>query len=382
MSRPIVFILILLLASCKSDKASTNESETKSTLELSYAKGFQVAHFDGYSELIITTPWPGASRSFTYALVKNSTAKEKLDQTLYDGIITIPIKSIVVTSTTHLPALELLEESGSLVGFPGCDYISSPSIRNYIEQGFIKELGQNEALNTEVVLTLDPDILIGFGIDGVNKAFETISNGGIPIIYNGDWAEGSPLAKAEWLKFFGVLFDKEREADQLFSKIESDYLEAKNIAEKATSIPTVLSGAMHKDIWYLPQGTSPEGQFLRDANVNYLWKDSSGSGSHALSFESVFVTAQNADIWINPSYFTSYEQLKSNSELYTKFKAFRTKSIYSMSLTKGETGGVLYYELGSARPDLVLKDIIKICHPNLLEDYQTTFFKPLQYGSD
>lgn len=377
MKRLIVLILVLFFVSCKSDKVSNTKPVASSELILNYAKGFKVTHFNNYSELTITTPWPNASRSFTYALIKNTTATEKLDKALYDGIITIPVKTVVVTSTTHIPGLELLEESNSLVGFPGCDYISSPLIRNHIDQGLIKELGQNEALNTEVILTLDPDVLIGFGIDGVNKAFETISNGGIPIIYNGDWAEDSPLAKAEWLKFFGVLFDKEAKASQLFSKIESNYLEAKDIAKNATSIPTVLSGAMHKDIWYLPQGTSPEGQFLKDANVNYLWKDSTGNGSLALSFETVFVTAQNADIWINPSYFTSYDQLKSNNELYTKFKAFETKSIYSMSLTKGDTGGVLYYELGSARPDLVLKDIIKICHPNLLEDYQTTFFKPL-----
>ena len=382
MARPLYILIALLVISCQKKKDSEIDIKEVSKLELSHAKGFSVTHFETYSELTISSPWPNSSKTFKYALIKDQKDKAKIDPNSYDGILQIPIENLVVTSTTHIPSLELLNEVSSLVGFPGCDYISSPVMRNRIDQGFVKELGQNEGLNTEVVLTLEPDLLVGFGIDGVSKTFETLSNSGIPIIYNGDWAETSPLAKAEWIKFFGVLFGKELKAGEVFSQIESDYLEAKLLAKKATKTPSVLSGAMHKDVWYLPHGTSPEGQFLRDANVNYLWKESSGSGSLALSFESVFVKAKDADIWINPSYYTSYSQLESNNKLYTEFKAYGTKSIYNMSLTKGETGGVLYYELGTARPDLVLKDIIKICHPSLMKDYQTTFFKPLLNGED
>ena len=226
-------------------------------------------------------------------------------------------------------------------------------------------------------MALNPDVVIGFGVDGVNKTFETIKKSGIPVIYNGDWVESSALAKAEWIKFFGVLFNKEKEADSIFNSIESDYLEAKKIAANAKKQPTVLSGAMHKDVWYLPNSSSPEAQFLKDANVNYLWSDTSGNGSLALSFEVVLEKAQHADIWLSPSYFSSYEQLEEASELYTNFDAFNNKSIYSFVNTTGATGGVLYYELGTARPDLVLKDLIKICHPDLLEHYTPHFFKPL-----
>ena len=135
---------------------------------------------------------------------------------------------------------------------------------------------------------------------------------------------------------------------------------------------------MHKDIWYLPNGTSTEAQFLDDANVNYLWKDSSGTGSLALNFEIVYDKAKDADIWMSPSYYKSYDALKKANQHYSKFKTYNNKNIYSFNSTLGETGGVLYYELGIARPDLVLKDIIKICHPELLQDYKTFFFKPLE----
>src|SRR5690606_24182235 len=132
--------------------------------------------------------------------------------------------------------------------------------------------------------------------------------------------------------------------------------------------PTVLSGAMHKDIWYLPSGTSPEAQLLKDANANYLWSETTDKGSLSLNFEVVFDKAKDADIWISPSYYSSLEAIQKANAHYTKFKAFQSKNVYSFVNTTGETGGVLYFETGMARPDLVLKDLIKICHPELLKD--------------
>ena len=214
-------------------------------------------------------------------------------------------------------------------------------------------------------------------MQGVNKTFENIKKANIPVVYNGDWVESSPLAKAEWIKFFGVLFNKEKEADSIFNSIENEYLKARELASKITQKPTILSGAMHKDIWYLPNGNSTEAQFLSDANVNYLWSETTGTGSLALNFETVFNKAKNADIWLSPSNYPSLEALKRANSHYSKFEAFKTKRVYSFNNTSGKTGGVLYYELGTARPDLVLKDIIKICHPELLKDYETYFFKPL-----
>ena len=135
---------------------------------------------------------------------------------------------------------------------------------------------------------------------------------------------------------------------------------------------------MHKDVWYLPNGTSPEAQILKDANANYLWQNTTGSGSLALSFEAVFEKGKAATLWLSPSYYSSMEAMKKANDHYTQFEAFKNKNIYSFVNTTGETGGVMYYELGTARPDLVLKDIIKICHPELLKNYETFFFKPLE----
>lgn len=379
MKKTLLFIVLIGFIACKQEtKSSLTADQNIVNYEFKYAKGLTISEHSDYKVLTIKDPWPKADKAYTYALIqRDKMAENKLNHEAFDGVIAIPIQNIVVTSTTHIPALELLEVEQTLVGFPGSDYVSSEKTRARIDNGNIRELGKNEGINTEVLLELKPDVVVGFGIDNSNKTFETVKKSGIPVIYNGDWVEGSPLAKAEWIKFFGVLYDKTTEADSIFRQIESDYLEAKQLAFKIENRPTVLSGAMHKDVWYLPNGTSPEAQILNDANVNYLWSNTTGIGSLALSFESVFEKAKDADLWFSPSYYSSFEALQKANEHYTKFSAFKNKSVFTFANTTGKTGGVLYYELGTTRPDLVLKDIIKICHPELLKNYKPYFFKPL-----
>ena len=381
MKKLIYIILFIGIISCKENRSTKTQTTISSSKKInnSFAKGFSVIKTDNHSILKISNPWPMAKKEYNYLLLtKEQALANNYNKDDYNGIITIPIKTIVVTSTTHIPALELLGVEQALVGFPGTDYVSSKKTRQLIDQGKIRELGKNENINTEVLLELKPDLVVGFGVDGVSKTFETIQKSGIPVLYNGDWVETSVLAKAEWVKFFGTLFNKEKKADSIFNTIKENYSDAKKLASQVNNRPTVLSGALHKDVWYLPSGTSPEAQFLRDANANYLWSETTANGSLALSFETVFKKAKDADLWISPSYYSSLKALESANTHYTQFKAFKNKNVYSFVNTTGKTGGVLYYELGTARPDLVLKDLIKICYPELLKEYTFTFFKPLK----
>lgn len=374
-------IFSICLINCKSEpKKQLKEVVEGKFIKINYAKGFTIKDFGTYKILQINAPWPNATENYRFALLKDGYDTDfwNLEKQSFDNVIEIPIKKIVVTSTTHIPALELLGAEKTLIGFPGTDYVSSEKTRNRIDNGLVRELGKNEGLNTEVLLKLQPDVVIGFGINGNNKSLEIIKKSGIPVIFNGDWVEDSPLAKAEWIKFFGALFNKEKEADSIFNTIEKDYLEAKKMAKNVKYKPTILSGAMHNDIWFLPNGTSTEAQLLKDANVNYLWNDTNGSGSLKLNFESVFVKARDADIWLSPSNYNSLEALKNGSTHHTIFKAFQNKNIYSFTNTTGKSGGVLYYELGMTRPDLILRDLIKICHPELLKNYDLYFFKRLE----
>lgn len=384
----LLWILIAVFFNCKNESKNLQSDNPlvtskleyqnlKNDIVFKYAKGLTIkGSYDKYV-ISIKSPWKNSQSDLVYELLDSTIANNDYIPKHLEAVLYSP-KRIVVTSTTHIPALELLGVENKLVGFPGTDYISSEKTRQRIVNGFVRELGKNESINTEVLLEIKPDVVIGFGVDGANKAFENIQKANIPVIYNGDWLEDSPLAKAEWIKFFGVLFNKEKEADSIFNSIESEYLKAKKLASKAQNKPTILSGAMHKDIWYLPNGSSTEAQFLKDANVNYIWQEASGTGSLALNFESVFDQAKNADIWLSPSNYSSLNALEKANSHYTRFEAFKTKQVYSFNNTTGNTGGVLYYELGTARPDLVLKDIIKICHPELLTGYQPYFFKLLE----
>jgi len=306
---------------CKHEPKKSAAHQTVGTpVSIKNAKGFSITNFDTYIILDIKTPWPNAAKQYRYLLIdKNQISKTPIIPEAYDGIITQPIEKIVVTSTTHIPALELLGVAETLVGFPGTDYISSENIRAHIDNGTIRELGKNESLNTEILLELNPDLVVGFGIDGNNGSLETIKKAGIPVVFNGDWVENSPLAKAEWIKFFGVLFNKEKVADSIFNAIEKDYLAVKKLAKNAKTKPTVLSGAMHSDIWYLPNGTSTEAQLLKDANVHYLWSDTKGSGSLKLNFESVYVTAKAADVWLSPSNYSSFHDCYFNSVFFCEY---------------------------------------------------------------
>ena len=375
----ILFIALLFLffISCKEqkdDKILTNHSKYSSSVK--YAKGFDIAYRDGYKVITVKNIWPGSEKEFRYALVKKGHPLEMPES--FDEIITIPINEIVVTSTTHIPSLEMLEVDTTLVGFPSLDYISSQKTRKRIDQGLIKELGKNEDLNTESLLDLNPDVIVGFAIDNHDKTLKTIKKTGIPLVYNGDWTESSPLAKAEWIKFFAAFYDKDTLANRLFSNIENEYLNAKKIAFNAKSKPTVLSGAMYKDIWYLPQGKSWAAQFIADANGDYLWKETKGTGSHSLSLESVLEKAEHAEIWIGPSYYTNLVQLKKAHAVYQYFDSFKNKKVYSFTNKVGETGGLIYFELAPNRPDIVLKDIIKILHPELLPNHKFYFFDQLK----
>ena len=373
-----ILLLFLTLTTCfqckKSDEKTKEKIENKN--QVHYAKGFSIVNYNGFSIVKVENPWPKANKNYTYILKeKNGIIPDSLKKFT---TVTVPIKSIVVTSTTHIPSLEMLNVEKTLVGFPNLDYISSEKVRALIDAKKIKELGSNQTLNTEVVLELQPNVIIGYGIDNTNTTLDNLQKNGLKVLLNGDWNEQTPLGKAEWIKFFGALYGKQKLANELFTKIEKDYLKTIEIVKNATYKPTILAGDMYEDKWYLPRGTSWGCQLLNQANGNYLWQETKGTGSLSLSFETVLEKAKQADIWITSGQFATLAEMTNSNPHYSQFKAFTTKNIYSFSGKKGKTGGILYYELAPNRPDIVLKDLVKIMHPNLLIGYKPFFFEKLK----
>jgi len=369
----LTFFIVLCFVQCKKEISANTKIIPQN--EIHYAKGFSIVNYDGFSVVKVTNPWPKANKSYSYILKeKNGIIPDSLKN---NTTINIPIKNIVVTSTTHIPSLEMLGVENTLVGFPNLNYISSEKVRALIDSKKIKELGSNQTLNTEVIIDLQPEVIIGYGLDNSNPTLDNLEKNGLKVLLNGDWNEQTPLGKAEWIKFFGALYGKQKQANELFSKIEKDYLKTVEIAKKATSNPTILAGDMYEDKWYLPQGTSWGCQLLKEAKGDYLWKETNGTGSLSLSFETVLEKGKNADLWITSGQFSTLKEMLDANPHYSQFKAFQNKNVYSFAGKKGKTGGVLYYELAPNRPDLVLKDIVKILHPELLVGYKPFFFEKL-----
>ncbi|TRX27622.1 ABC transporter substrate-binding protein [Flavobacterium franklandianum] len=369
------FLVFLLFIQCKEvTKKETTLASSKN--EIQYAKGLEIYKYSGFSILKITNPWPNAKESFTYILQeKNGIIPDSIKQF---PLIQIPLKSIVVTSTTHIPALELLGVENTLVGFPNTNYISSVKTRKLIDAGKVREVGVNENLNTEVLIDMKPDVIVSFGLNNSNPTLDNLQKSGLKVMLNGDWTEQSPLGKAEWIKFFGALYGLDSKADAIFEKIEKEYKTTLELAKKATTKPTVLSGAMYQEQWYVPQGESWAALFLKDAKSQYLWANTKGNGSLSVPFEVILEKAQKADFWIAPGDFSSLKQMSDSNPHYNQFASFKNKKVYSYSLNKGAKGGIVYFELASSRPDLVLKDLIKIVHPELVPNYKLFFFQKLE----
>ncbi|RLK02483.1 ABC transporter substrate-binding protein [Tenacibaculum discolor] len=365
----LIFSLLLLFTQCKQETKKTTEKKTSQST-VKYAKGFDIISENGAKKLIIKKAFQSSHEYFSYTL-SNKTNLSKNE-------IKVPVEKMVITSTTHVPMLELLNAENTIVGFPHTKYVSSKRTRNRIDEGFIVELGLEQDMNTEKLIDIEPELVVGFALHPNTKLYQNIKKTGIPVIFNGDWLEETPLGRAEWIKFFGALYGKEKEADSIFTNIETEYLKAKEIAKNSAKQPTILSGSMFKDVWNVPAGESFIATFYNDANLNYLWKETKGTGSLPLSFESVLEKGQHADFWFNCGLYATKEQLTTANIHYKEFDAFTNNKIFSIGHNKGETGGLIYFELSPVRPDLVLKDLIKITHPNLLPEYELTFYKEVE----
>ena len=371
----IVLFNLLLLCGCKQNSSISSDSATTAKNEIQYAKGLEIYHHKGYSILMITHPWPDAKTPFTYILQeKNGNIPDSLQQ--YPRI-SVPIQSIVVTSTTHIPALELLGVENTLIGFPNTDFISSSKTRTRIDSGKVKEVGTNETLNPEILIDMAPDVIVSFGLNNSNPTLDNLQKSGLKVLLNGDWNEQSPLGKAEWIKFFGALYGLDAKAKTIFTSIEKEYQTTLALAKKATYKPTVLSGAMYQDQWFVPQGESWMALFLKESQSNYLWANTTGTGSLTLPFETILEKAQTAEFWIAPGDFSSLKEMNNSNPHYAKFEAFKNKKVYSYALHKGTKGGILFFEWSSTRPDWVLKDLIAIFHPELLPNHRPYFFEKL-----
>ena len=367
-------ILIFSFSGCNDSKE--NDSQLLETIDLSYASGFSISRGNDFWLLEVTQAWTGADRIFTYLVLEENAQKPAGK---FDAVIQLPVEKIIVTSTTHIPHLDMLNSTEKLIGFPNQNLISSDKTWKQIDAGKVAELGAGPSANTEMVIDLSPDWIMISTLGDDLKYLDLLAQAEIPAVINGEYVEQHPLGRAEWIKFTGVLLGKYEEAKEVFEQVEKDYLEAEELSASISDSlrPTVLSGVLYQDIWYAPGSESWGAKILQNAGGYYIFSDQKGTGSAQLNYEYVLENALEADFWIGSADFPDLETMGEAEPRYKAFDAFNSGNVFSYTQKRGREGGFEYFELGYMRPDLILKDLIKILHPDLLPAYELYFYQQL-----
>lgn len=369
-------LLLLILGSCKEKRLNHVSAGVSDTLQLKYARGFRVTGIDGDTLVEVVHPYQGATTSQKYLLVHRGNPVPDHDPSTQ--VIFTPVHRIVCTSTTHVPMLDYLHETGKLVGFPTTDYISSPLMRARIDSGHVVDLGVDKGMDLERLKLLKPDLVMGYSMNANNGQFTKIRDMGIPVVVNAEYLESHPLGRAEWIRFMALFFERSGLADSIFNAIASQYEMLATAADTISNRPIVMSGIVYGDAWFLPGGQNNAAKLLKDAGCRYLWEDNPSTGFLQLGFESVYQTAHNADLWIGVGSYASLADIKSADGRYTRFKAYQTGNVYTYDARKGATGGSEFLELGYLRPDLILGDLERIAHPGLLPEKSLYFYERLK----
>ena len=330
-----------------------------------FAENFRVKKDSIFTKVEIFSPWEENKVLYTYYLVKNDSIKAP-----NDGVkIKVPIQKIAINSCSHVAYIDALKKIESIVASSDPEYVYNENFRKKLAESGIKNLGGSYDMNFEQILKVSPELLMVTGFNGVDKTALRVQEAGIPVIYNYEWVEKSVLGRAEWIKFFGELFDCREKADSIFNKIKTEYIKCAEMASKVTDKPTVLSGTPYKGTWYIPGGQTFMADFFRNSGMNYFYKDNKDNFSLALSLETVMGNFLGADIWVGADVRT-YKQLEAQDERLMLFKPVKKKQVYHHLNRTTASGGNDFWESAMLRPDILLKDFIRIAHPELLPEWE------------
>ena len=375
----IFAFLLLGLVGCTPGAKKTSLSSNQSTsIPISYAKGFKIENFGNYKKLTVVSPWQKSQGvSFEYYLVPQN---KEIPQELKDKqIIRTPVKRIICLSTSHIGFLSALHETGSLKGLSGADFVSNTIVREAIKNKLVLDVGYDQGINYETILGLKPDLIMAYGVGGeVTGIINKLRDLKLNVILNSEYLEESPLAKAEWIKFVGSLYDKDKEASEYFSRIENNYNSIKNKVSNVKFRPLVLTGLPFKDAWWMAGGNSNLARLITDAGGEFIWKDNQSREAFVVSLEDVIMRAAKADYWINCGTVNSINELLATDSRFSSFPQVNKKSIYNNNLAVSPGGGNDYWERGVVRPDLILSDLVKIFHPECDSVKTFNFYKRIE----
>lgn len=381
MKKQVLLLLsLLLLVACggkKNAKVSGGETlhDSAALVKPQYAKGFTVRYLENGIRLVdVEDPQKDEDKmpvSYQFALVEKGS-----DAEVPEGYtkVEVPVQRTIVMTMLQLSNFTALKAHDIVKGITGTKNLFNKDIRKRVKDGSIVKIGMEGNFDTELILAANPEVI--FISPFKRGGYDAIKETGITLIPHLGYKELNPLGQAEWVKFVGLFIGKEKEANDLFKGIEQRYNEAKALAADAKTRPTVFSGEMHGGNWYAVGGKNFLAQLFRDAGADYVVKNEDTGGSN-IEFEQMYAMAANADYWriLNsyPDTF-SYDALKASEPRNDLFKAFREKHVIYCNMKQ-----TAYYETTPVEPDVLLKDLLAIFHPELVEkDYKPKYYQLLK----
>ena len=341
---------------------------------ISHADGFTVEYFNNYKVVTVAAPWLGAEDSATYLLVQCGTPAP---EGFADAVtIDVPITSFVSMSTTYLPYLDQFGLLDTLVGVDFGFYAYNPNVQEKLAAGELVELGSGSTVNVEAALALEPDVIMTSASGSAD--FDThpkLEEVGLTVVLNADYLDVTPLGRAEWGKFIATFYNEEAQAEAAFNTVATEYESLVALAADVAERPSVFANTPYEGTWYMPGGQSYTAQLFAAAGADYLWGEDESTSTLFLDFETVFDRAADADYWLNQGFVTTLADLEATDERFADFAAFQNDTLYNYDLRTNEFGGNDFFESAAANPNLVLADLIKIFHPELVPDHEFVYYR-------
>ncbi len=328
--------------------------------------------------LKIINPWQGAKNvTYQYSLIDDSSFST--GDSLKKAFLKIPFKKIICLSTTHVAFADALGRSSSIVGVSGLDFVYSENVRENIRKGLTRDVGYDQNLNYELIVSLKPDAVFCYGIGNESLGYlNKLKELGITLIFIGDYLEEHPLGKAEWIKVFGLLLGEETRADSLFNNIEQSYTDTRKLVLNCKSKPCIFLNAPWKDSWFFPGSSSYFIRLIEDAGGNYIFSNLQGSRSYSIGFEKAIEAGLKTDFWLNPGTADKLTDISSIDDRLSIIPPFKKGNIYNNNNRMSDGGGNDFWESGVIHPDLILKDLIHIFHPEKLPDHRLYYYKKVK----
>ena len=271
---------------------------------------------------------------------------------------------------------DAIGEAGRVVGVSGIDYISNPDIQ--ARRDSVGDVGYEGNINYELLLSLDPDLVLLYGVNGASSMEGKLKELDIPFMYVGDYLEESPLGKAEWLVALSEVIGKRAEGEKVFAEIPVRYnVLKKKVADNILDAPSVMLNTPYGDSWFMPSTESYVARLIKDAGGDYIYKKNTGNASAPIDLEEAYLLASQVDMWLHVGMANTLDELRAACPKFIDTRCFRGGQVYNNNARTNAAGGNDYYESAVVNPDLVLRDLVKIFHPELVEE-DFVYYKQLK----